>query len=572
MTREFRIDLTRNGDALAYVALRVSLRFGGASELSVRFDPGDDTALSLVEADAYTARLKHTDPLLASGSGTVIKDAVPAGATYNRAIEAAAGAAPTVRRDRWLACRDRFARFADLAPGETITRTETDTAAELQFVARAMGLPGALTFGLPPVPIARIDYTRDSGYWAPLAEYFAAREPILSVDPTSGFLTVTSSLGLHPAMPRAGRPLTRADWNPASLEVETLEAPTQVRLIWTDFDGSGASPTATRTRTEAQVEEDADGHKTRTWTDFADLYEDPESPATVTRSIVTGQGVARTLDGTPISEETTTYDYRDDYTRLVGALSIVLATVDVPHVGSVYREIERTVETRDWVLDTTAGVERRYFLRRVKRVRSGLVLWTNVTNDLTGEVFRDTATPVREASLNRTVDLSAATAQDYDETRISTWIEHYQRSQGAGQVTVVGTLTDDVRERVVDTWNRIEFGDTGLVPAGRARSEYFGAGGRRAVTVDATRIGYPAGREIVTALLARAGARGVRIRLTLMRPNAQDWRLGYVVQMGSDTPYGLAGLYLCEGVDYTVDEPDTTRPNVVQSLVLRKQW
>jgi hypothetical protein len=577
VARSHTIRVWRNDAEIAIVApLAVRLAMNGESQATVTLVPSDDDPLVLSDDDRWDVVLEHEAP-----GGALVRTYLMRGARARAGGYALEFRPPqaqslgTYRTDRTVVLTDRHAAFRDRAPGETVTHEKTDTWVELQYVAREMGFTTALT-SCDVVPVERIDYTRDGGFWDALEPYFAPFEPVVMVDPSSGVLFVFDTSRLHLDADRADRPLGLADYNPASVSVSLLPVVTQAKVIWQDFEGGSDDESELVRpifRTEDDVFETDDGHLARVWLTYADMREnDEDGPDAdeVTRTVIFEQGQSRAIDGRPILEEVSTHTYEGDFSRIRKVVRAVSAEVDLPFTGTDFGLVDTITETYTYTADPL--VPGRRFLSKTVTKRTGLVVFTIASGieDPTEieRIKRRTATPVREASQAFTVDTGSDTAQGWEDgAAISTKIEHRKRLPGSRQVVITGTETDDLRERTIALTPRVENGDTALDPGGKARFEYVGEAGRRARTVDATKIGRDLGLEIARRLVNRTAPRLV-VRLTLTRPDYVRYRLGRLVRLDTDAPHDLAGLYLCTSVDLDGQAPTATRANVEQTLEL----
>ena len=590
MARSFSLVTTKNDVATAALSIQANLRLDGQSVVAINLDPTSTAAIGVNETDDWSLSLVYDVPSGGTTAQQIVTDGRPRAAAYSQRFLGGANER-SISVTRAVQIGDRFAAFKDFAPDTTITRKNTDSHRELAFVASQIGLSGAVA-SCARVPIERIDYTRDASFWDVIYPYFAPFDPIILLDPATGALRLYDPTVIHTASPRSDRVLTLADYNLAEWSTDLRAVVSQVRVDYRDFGpeepDNETSPSSTRTE-ETQTVED-DGTLTRTWTGYADLYEDDDNPTTVTRSVVCEQGITRADTSGLLSSTVTTMSYRADYTLLTKSVTVTTGTADLPIVGQYEGELERTTETREYEPDTV--IPGRYLLKRSTSVTEGLYVFNYSSADPDGTVARTTATPVIEASVAGTVDVNrvssglgdgeilvtpnASTSQQFATGRTKTVVETYQRNHANNTVTIMTVRTDSLRGKTDRPTFRTEFGDNTAFPVGRTASIYVDGsetyGERKCAVVNAQLVGPAIGRQIATRILAQSGQPIRSARITLTRPDYRRYRLGWLCELDTDAPYGAAGLYFIKGVTFEAVPPSDSEPPVKQTLELVRYW
>lgn len=578
MARRHAIELYRNGEAVDFpgddgeMVTTVALRMNGESSITIDLDPTDlSLAVPGGDWEAYLVHWTHggarTPTRLMAGA---LRRGAELGVRYEPPDEEGKGGGVIpVRR---AIIYDRFRSFRNEAPGEQIRHTNSNSEAELRFIASQSGLANVLP-SLAPVVVDEIIYGRDTGFWGPFEPYVAAYAPLWSLDPDSSVLQLIDPTELSGDVPTSTFALERKHYNPATFTVNYEERATQAKILYTDFEGGdGVSPTPVDVKRSERHRTEADGSKTTVWRDTGYLYEDPDTPDTPTREILVGEGQTRvSKDGEPLESSESRRLYRRDYTEHFRTTTTVSARCALPGLGTEFRQTSETIESREYVDDP--DVPRRRLLDRVLRITTGLYVYTYVAGVPEADL-RKTGTPATAATRSNTVDGSSQGSQRWKYGQLSTWVEHYDRMPGAKQYVRWGAETDDLRDVVIDTWNEPEFGDNAIDPSGRVKVEYYpktGGGGKRAIVVDATKIGLVNGRHIAARRVARQEP-VVRVNLELTRPNYEQLRLGWYVPLASDALGGLAGVYLITGVVFRSGPPHGGRDNVSQTLELYRAW
>lgn len=585
MARTYTLAVTANGSPVAALAVSLNLRPDGQTVATVELDPTDSDAIAVNESDSWDIALVYDVPSGGETSQALITDGRARAASYSQQF----GEGLTVRRT--VQITDRFAAFREYGTDEDFTRTGTDSHRELNFIAGRMGLSGAVA-SVDPVPIDRIDYRRDTALWETVYPYFAPFNPIIVLDPSTAALRIIDPTTVHASTPRSDRKLTLADYNPAEWSSDLRPIVTQVRVDYQAFGPARLGPkvSPSSSRVEEDVTEEDDGSMTRTWTGFRDLYENPDDPTEVTRSVVCEQGVTRTDGGRLLNSTVTTMRYRADFALLVETETVETGTVDLPLVGEYEGELERTLEEYTYEPDTI--VPGRYLLKKRTATTSGIYIYTFSSADPDGSLARATATPVVAASHAGTVDVERAssglgdgavvvtanqsTSQQFAVGQTRVTVETYQRSHATNRVTIVGEETDSLRGKVVRTWRRTEIGDNTVTPTARTAFVWVDGsdtyGERKAAVVGAQQVGLAVGRQIAERMLAQSGQPIRSARLTLTRPDYRRYRLGWLCELDSDAPYDMAGLWLIRGVTFEAAAPTTATAPVVQSLELSRMW
>ena len=131
-------------------------------------------------------------------------------------------------------------------------------------------------------------------------------------------------------------------------------------------------------------------------------------------------------------------------------------------------------------------------------------------------------------------------------------------------------LTDDLRDKVIESGSRAELGSNSLVATGRERFFYVGTPGMIPIVIDARKIGPFLGKQLAKERVFQAGP-PTRVDLELTRPDVRA-RVGRIVKLDTDAPGGLTGTYMATAVDYTGSFPDSgaTTPARTMSILGRR--
>jgi hypothetical protein len=455
---------------------------------------------------------------------------------------------------------------AEIVHEETTLEDELDWLVKERMYRPAGTVLPLVVTNLPAVAIDRITYTREQSLLSTLAPYYAPFAPQFLLDAADGRLRV-----YDPDAPVDGSAaLISAPSQTNDLQIaETLRGEvSQVRVVYRSAfdpaDGPNRPLTPNRVDTDRRREED--GTWTVTEDHYCDLYEDEDDPTRVTRSVLCKQVVSRSSGTSLTSEQTTTYEYRHDYTQPSGSESVLRGVCDLPYAGRGIREIERVTLTTDWEEDPKqAG---RYLRKRVTRRTYGLYVAPYVEG-LLPDTLKAYGTPVRVGTWNGSVDTSATSSQTYGEDWLRTEVETYNRDLASGMVAVVGVETDDLRGVTVREWDKPELGDTGVRPGDRAEVEWVSSdvddrSERAAVTVDATAIGLPLGLRIARRMLAQSGEARKSASFRLPRPRPRI-RRGTLVAL-ADTPGSYDGRYVVSSVAWQFASPITADVFITQRV------
>jgi hypothetical protein len=585
MSRHEYFTLSRGGVEVEILSCQIKHRLGAGSGATFDLPAEALDAIGLDLDDDYTVTGVHEAP-----DGSVVRTALLVGAvardaTYDAEFRAPeAGGPGEVRTARRLSLQERLWAYADAAPGQTITHKDTDVQQELQFLAGELGVASAQS-STPNVKIPRIDYTRQSGFWSPLNGYVSPWDPTFATDPASGEIRIYDTSALHALMPRSTRVLTGADWVKLDSPTVTLRPrETQYAVSYFSTGGDeGPSPVLVPRAVNRQETRNADGSRTITWDQEGDIFDDPDNPTVPTRTIEMGQGqtvIGR--DNRMRSRVISTIQYRADYTLTYETTTTTEALVTLPGAGEVTREVERLTETRTYQDHPT--IPRQKILKTVTKTTRGVYvfIWTGAPDEAGDDGHIDnidvvaSGAQLKELSWNRGVETSASSSLRTREGVMSIYTETTNRNAGVNSLNVAYTDYDALRECVRDSGSRTEQADNAASPNGYTRIEYVpttATAGRNktAKAINAGLIGRELGLDIARRRLARSGTAIYEVSLTLARADWARYRLGWVVTLGDDTPYGLAGRYLCVAVDLTLSPVDARKP-VEQRLTLRREW
>jgi hypothetical protein len=530
---------------------------GGETSALLRLASVASTALDLLDT-TKTWEVRH---VAYSSGGTPVTDVLFRGTARSR----------RERRELRIPTRqyvanvevelaDIFSEYRDAGTHSERTVEGTSLHTELAWFA-ANRLPealGAPLTNLPSVAIDKIVYTREQSILSTLAPYYAPFAPQFLLDAADGRLRV-----YDPDAPVDGTPETldaESETNDLQLGETLRGTVSQVRVVYRSaFDPSdGPDRPLTPNRVDTDRRREEDGTWTVTEDHYCDLKEDEDDPTKVTRSVLVKQVVSRSSGTSLTSEQTTTYEYRHDYTQPSGSESVLRGVCDLPYAGRGIREIERVTLRTDWEEDPKqAG---RYLRKRVTRRTYGLYVAPYVAG-LLPAALKAYGTPVKVGTWNGSVDTSATSSQTYAEDWLRTEVETYNRDLASGMVAVVGVETDDLRGVTVREWDKPELGDTGVRPGDRAEVEWVSEAvgdraERAAVTVDATAIGLPLGLRIARRMLAQSGEARKSASFRLPRPRPR-MRRGTLVAL-ADTPGSYDGTYVVSSVLWQFASPLTT--------------
>ena len=574
MSRRQYFTVERNAVAVDVLSGVVRHRPSAASRAELVLAPDALDAIGLSATDVYTVRLVEETDAATLIRTVIFRGTIPREASYAARFTPPEGSrAGETLATRTLTLQDRLWAFADVAPAATITHRRTDLESELAFLSSVLAVP-AVTTTTPNVLIDRVDYTRDGGYWGALWPYMAPWEPVVFVDPTDGAILVVDTSALADSLPVSNRTLTASDWN--DLSARASVGPVETQYAVTSHTAGGAeeeSPALVGTVTDSTTTTNDDGSRTVDWTEDAELHEDLNDPTKVTRTVRTADGQTWiAADDRVLSDKRTEILYRDNYTLVRKTTTTEKAWVTLPDVGDTFIQAETTVEDRDY--DPHPTLPNRVVLKRVRRLTSGLYVWTDTGGDAEQQAadIKETGAAVKELSWNGAVDTQGTGSLRWASGPLLRYTETWNRTAGRNQVAVSFQEIDVLRDRERRSGHRTELGDTTADPTSFARVDYVGTAGKTAKPIDATKIGRELGLEIARRRLARAGAATTELDLRLCRPNYAQYRLGWVVVLDSTVPYGLAGKALATGVDLTLNPATPGTAAVEQRLQLVRAW
>lgn len=586
--RDQHLRVLVNDVEIEHLVGTVDLLANAQSRATFTLPPGDTDAVELSIDDVYDVYKTEKDNVGADVLSLLMKGATPVvNECSHLFVPYGLNQAGEVRRTRTLVLQDRLWAYADTAPGPpvgsapdiedptgnnfAVTHTDTDSHAELRFVAGIFGAPGAAT-NCPPVKIARIDYTRDGGYWGPLAPYFAPWGAQVFVEPSSGFFRVLDTTQYDASMTRAQSALTEDDVNDFKPKATRNIVPTQFRVNYLQFSGDDAAvkrDVVFRRDNEQRLPQD-DGSVIVSWDWVADLYENPDDATMVTRSVPAGSGQTHVdADHNEILEQSTKILYEADYIRPRETTTTTKARVTFPGSATeLFRQVETIVEKTTYAPHPTLPA--RYILVRIEKTTSGIYVYPYTGNDVAD---KRAGTPILQAKLAGTVSTESTTAQRWDEGDLRVHLDEYRRTGGAGIVTQDSTEIDKLRDVAVTVSHRMNVGDITVGSDGFGAYVYRGVAGTRAQEIDASKIGFDLGVELATARLARTGTLRRDVTFKMARAEYAKYRLGWVVTLAADALFqGFAGPYLCTGIHFTENASNSGQPGLVETMDLAREW
>jgi hypothetical protein len=548
-------------DVTEYV-LEGEVRHGadGASSATIRLAPGFDNSTGLLDQEAVWE--VHLVSYATGGSGSFSEKlfrGLARSVRMRRELQI-----PTLRyqANAEVVLEDLFTTWREAGTHREETVEHSSLHEELERIAQGVRDPSApgggggigVVTNLPAVAIDKIIYTREQSTLDALSPYHAPFAPLFFLEAVDGRLRV-----YDPDAPIDGTGdfATLSDINDLQMGGTVRGLVTQARVVYRSAydpaDGPDRPLTPNRVDTDRRREDD--GTWTVTEDHYCDLKEDEDDPDKVTRSVLVKQVVSRSSGTSLTSEQTTTYEYRHDYTQPSGSESVLRGVCDLPYAGRGIREIERVTLRTDWEEDPKqAG---RYLRKRVTRRTYGLYVAPYVAG-LLPAALKAYGTPVKVGTWNGSVDTSATSSQTYAEDWLRTEVETYNRDLASGMVAVVGVETDDLRGVTVREWDKPELGDTGVRPGDRAEVEWLDDDGEagaelRAVTIDATAIGLSLGLRLARRMLTQSAAIRRNGSFRLVRPKARI-RRGATVTL-SGTPEGYDAKYLVTAVHWQFASP-----------------